>query len=509
MGSDSERVNITLKSAQVEAAAKINSVLAKTLKALHLMSVVVQSDSALDYNLEFLPIMEAGAPPYVSVVMFNERVVSSNKNAFVASKRASGGLYSNFTIQTKQTNTEAVEFYPVILSHVAHAAGVPVIPGFDEDKQIAFLGNDVYDLSTKSAFAHAKKYQQPSLSESFYAETTVDADNKAEYTNATATIIFPLYNTSGELFGVFASHLSIDSLVSDTIGDSTANIIVSLYDANNTVVNGGLLYNSRSLTNNVSLVKALSRELFTVEASIPFLNKVFTLKFTSTSAYVDKNQGVSRWLGMILCAVGFVVGELLCLSLFIFFRLRKSIRDRLRKQRALHALKDSHERTKLLLSRLAKQEAKSRATVDAIPDFVIILNSAGRIVHTNKTFDKLFGYSQKQLEEGLQITTVIPALTANIFVEPKYSSDEADVYIRAVATSNTSVDMDVKCIVKNLHKTGLESSDSMHGGYSTPVTIATPLSVNDTGDEEEEAFAVIGRVAQLENIESFDLRKNK
>jgi PAS domain-containing protein len=499
---DMQRVHMALESIHTDAVVQVNSVLDKTLTALHILKTVVQSNPGIDYSTQFLPVMDAGIPLYVDLVTFNQRVLHSDKDAFISAKRASGGLYSNFTIQTKQTDAEALEYYPVVQSKVSKATQYTVRAGLDPTSEIAYLGQDVYDTTTKNAFAHVIKHQTPSVSNLLFA-TFVDA-NKLRYTNTTIMLLSPIVNQTRDLTGVFATRLNIALLVADTIRNLTTDIIVSLYDTNDTAVNGGLIYDSRSLANNISVANALAQETFTVEANIPFLTNVFRLKCTTTRTFVDQKQGGAKWIGTIICCIVFVVGELLLLSLFIFLRLRKSLRARMRNKRALHALKDSHERTKMLLSRLAKQEAKSRATVDAVPDFVIILNSTGRIVHTNKTFDKLFGYSQKQLESGLQITTVIPALTANIFVEPKYTSEDTDVFLRVIATSNTSVDMDVKCIVKNLYKSGMEASSDVMQGYTTPLT---PLSDNETSDEEDEAFTVIGRVAQLENIESFDLRK--
>jgi PAS domain-containing protein len=506
---DFRRVNFALEAAQANAVVQVNSMLEKTLSTLKLLTAVVQSNPGIDYSTQFLPVMDAGIPLYVDLVTLNQRVLQANKDTFVASKRASGGLYSNFTIQTKQTDAETVEYYPVVQSKVSKATQNAVRAGFDPASEIAYLGQDVYDSTTKNAFAHVTKYQTPSLSNLFFA-TTVDVNNKLQYTNITIMLLIPIINTTRGLTGVFASRLNIGGLVADTVRNLTTNIIVSLYDTNDTAVNGGLIYNSLSLTNNVSVANALAQESYTVVADIPFLTNVFRLKFTSTSTFVDSNQGTLRWIPLIVSCIAFAVVEPLVLSLFIFLRLRKSLRARKRNKRALHALKDSHERTKMLLSRLAKQEAKSRATVDAIPDFVIILNSTGTIVHTNKTFDKLFGYSQKQMESGLQVTTVIPALTSNIFMEPKYTSEEQEMYLRVIATSNTSEDMEVKCIIKNLYKTGMEASDA--APFASPLTLASasPRTVvnNEAEEDEDESFAVIGRVIQDETVEAYDLRKN-
>lgn len=510
---DAQRANTALKAAHADALQQISDALQKTHKSLHLLATVVQANPSMDYATNFLPVMDAGIPPYVNLMMYNDRVLSADKNAYIASKRSQGGLYANFTIFTKQGD-DAVEYYPVALSNVPRAMEFQVHAGFDRLSEIAFLGSDIYEPASKNAFAYLESEQKASISDSFFSETTVDSNNKTVYKNSSILIMLPVVDTtSGALRGSFSAHYSMDQLIADIVQDNTFNFLVTMYDSNNTALNGGLIYNSYSLSNNEEVVKAQKREMFTVQGNITFLTRVYTLKFTSTASYVISKQGASRWIGVIIGAVVLVCGELLCLSLFIFFRLRKSIRDRLRKKRALHALKDSHERTKLLLSRLAKQEAKSRATVDAIPDFVIILNWTGRIVHTNRTFDKLFGYSHKQLEEGLHITAVMPSFTANIFAEPKYSSDESDVYIRAIASSNTSQDMDVKCIVKNLYKTGMEKTGAVSplSSVGTPLTLTptTPIlgTTFDEVDEEDEAFAVIGRVIQQDAVESFDLRK--
>ncbi len=510
---DAQRANTALKAAHTDALQQISDALQKTYKSLHLLATVVQSNPSMDYVTNFLPVMDAGIPPYVNLMMYNDRVLSGNKDAYIASKRSQGGLYTNFTILTKQGD-DAVEYYPVSLSNVPRAMEFQVHAGFDRLGEIAFLGSDIYEPASKNAFAYLENEKKASISDSFFSETTVDSNNKTVYKNSSILIMLPVVDTtSGALRGSFSAHYSMDQLIADVVQDNTFNFLVTMYDSNNTALNGGLIYNSYSLSDNADVVKAQKREMFTVQGDITFLTRVYTLKFTSTASYVISKQGASRWIGVIIGAVVLVCGELLCLSLFIFFRLRKSIRDRLRKKRALHALKDSHERTKLLLSRLAKQEAKSRATVDAIPDFVIILNWTGRIVHTNRTFDKLFGYSHKQLEEGLHITAVMPSFTANIFAEPKYSSDEGDVYIRAIASSNTSQDMDVKCIVKNLYKTGMEKTGAVSplSSVGTPLTLtpSTPIlgTTFDEVDEEDEAFAVIGRVVQQDAVESFDLRK--
>jgi PAS domain-containing protein len=512
---DYAKVFSTLSAARQVTVDLVQQELTDAFRKLQPLSSTVQYTAApLNYKSQFLPIMDSGYPQYVEAVMYCDRVSASDATAYTNNMKSQGGYYSNFAIHsgdqpysTSTTLNAADEYYPVTLSVGVDYFTKSIGPQFNRSKEIAFLGWDLATVANKDAVNIVNATLKPAVGD-VQLKLGGSPNGIQLFQNSTVAALIPIVDASGNrLKGVFAGIFGVEEILTSVVS-GLDNIIVTLIDNNKTAINGGLLYNSLFYANINDIQKVRDSARYNTAQNFTVLNKQYQLIFTSTEDYVNKNAAINRWSGSIIAIVLFIILEGFCLALFFFLRLRLSLRERKNSKRAINALKDGHERTKLLLHRLAKQEAKARATVDAVPFFVIILNSVGRILHTNKNFDKTFGYSESQLQQGLHITAVIPSFTANIFCEPKYSSDEGDVYIRAIATSNQSQDVDVRCVVKNLFSSGLSRMGS-GSSVGTPITPMTPMSPDftDEAGEEDEAFAVIGTTVSNELQDSFDLRK--
>jgi PAS domain-containing protein len=482
------------------------------------LSSVVQYSTSLDYKSQFLPIMDSGYPTYVISLFYCDRVLASNKDTYTSTMKSKGGLYANFTMYSSEKPydastglTNATEYYPVSLSDATTAYSKLISSNFDKKSQIAFLGWDVNTQANKAAIASVLKSLQPSVSNfEFVTNGTTNAQGISLYQNSSATLMIPVVNTLG-LKGVFAATFSVDQILKGALVTLTQGLYVTIYD-NSVSTNRGLIYSSMNYANNADILQTTASATLTISQNFTILNKQFNIVFSSTEDYIATLGGFSRWIGVFFACIGFPILEFLCLGLFLLLRFLRTLKERQTSRRAINALKDGHERTKGLLSRIAKQEAKSRATVDAVPDFVAILNSNGRILSTNRNFDKLFGYSESKLAEGLHITSAIPACTANILVEPKYNSEEEDVYIRAIATPNTGVDLDVRIVVKHLITSGLSKVGNTPREETAIVIPSTPtifesLDSPDNLVEEDEVYAIIGRPVELEVMDKFDLRQ--
>jgi len=95
----------------------------------------------------------------------------------------------------------------------------------------------------------------------------------------------------------------------------------------------------------------------------------------------------------------------------------------------LESLDAAQEQIKHVLERTGIQEQRSRAIMNAIPDFVICILSNGIINHTNVAFLERFQYVKNQVDDTLHINKVIADMTVDQLLELSKSGKYQDGFL--------------------------------------------------------------------------------
>jgi PAS domain S-box-containing protein len=453
----------------------------------------VQYSDSITYSGQFLPITYAdGYPKFVEIIAYGPRVLDSDKSAFINATRAIGPLYANFSMYTTNQPVfatpvlaPATAYYPVILGTMTEKTE-NVTPGFDRKTKIAILGWDIASPVNKQTTALVEATKKSSVSGVLTIPSSAkDPETGAKlFLHSTVWTLNPVFNlTTGALSGILGGSLGVEPLLDSQLL-IIPDVVCTMYDLNATNdYNGGLFYHSKHFANNTDVLSYRTRSLYTISADFNFIDRRYKLVFDTTDNFIVSHMGTERWTGIVVSCIAFVIGEAICIAVAILLRLKVSIDKRAKSKRALTTLKDGYEKTKLLLGRIARQEAKARATLNAVSDFVITVNSTGRIIQTNKVFDKLFGYSETSLQQGLVISQVFTKLANDFFSDPKLMSNDEDVPIQTSAATNYSHDLDVVVVLKNLATISV-------GNNNTGI-----MSGDDDVElqEDEEAFVLVGK----------------
>lgn len=456
------------------------------------------SAGEVNYTSQFIPLLYAqGFPMILSGMYYGERVLDKNKAYFTQKMRAKGGIYTNFTIHKEYVPPgvnlnyfqpyDAAEYYPIIMS----VSSVPNYTG-------AFIGWDWYQVSENvQALNILNDTLQPSMTQATVIPFSPTPQGPQLIVFETVVIMVPVIDiATNTLKGFIAGSIYLNNIISDATNSSIlTDIFYAIYDTNATEDgNGGLIYSSNQYYNNSDVSAILNSAPFRTVQTFQYVNRIYSTVFAPTPNFISNNSSFLKYVGIIISIIVCLILLGGCLVLFFVNRLRKSIIQRQQSRKHFESLKETYERTQELLNRLANQEAKTRSTLDSIPQFVVILNRAGRILQTNKTFDKLFGFSEAQLQKGLYIGTLFTKLDSGFFNDAKYvSTEEETVFLHILATSNEGHEVQVSTVLKTLNSLAEKKVDSLLASHM--------ISPNEVEmNEEEEAFTLIGEpISKIED----------
>ncbi len=467
----------------------------------------------IDYSSQFVPLLNAqgGFSPLLSGVYFAKRVKREDVTAFSASVRAKGGPFSFFYPYQDFTFTSSgfgilplspnkTEYFLITLGALPPQDYKTY--GLDSSTYIPFLGWDWNNPINGDAIVRANRTKKPAVTPFAYFPTN---DTIPLSYGTTVVGMVPVLNTTtNEVQGVIGATILIETIIRSALSDkSLSSVLVTVYDTRSlNDSNGGLVFASNKYANKTNVQPLIDQALFSTQGTLQFIDTNFTVMFTPQGSFVDDNSGILRYTGIIVSIIVFLILIALCIAMFFLNKLRLSLRQRAQSKRRLETLKDSHERTTGLLERLVKQEAKARATIDAFPDyFVILLNRSGRVVQTNRNFDDMFGFSPLQLENGLSAFLLFTSLNSTFFTNQAYlSSTTQDRFLEAKATTNEGKEIDVIFIIKSI---------LVHGHSDAPVDDDKRSSNENIKEleENEESFVLIGRAKQMPEREIIKLDK--
>jgi CHASE1-domain containing sensor protein len=360
------------------------------------------NNGTVDFYKEFVPFSSLAKLVVngTAAVEFSPIVYQGQEAEFVAKVRSYGPDFVNFTLLDRAPNGSLVpsksqaEYYPIVycypISSLAPLLGYNIISSSFEVAPINRAKNLGIDTATP-AFTLIERVK----GFIFYS---------------------PAFSTStGQFLGLAQGLYYVDPLI-NTIKDDTFDLVVFDTDLNvtdpNYVVYSSLLQTNMTYQDELS---AISKYSYSISLPVSVADRSWNLVYLPTSKFLSQYVGWQKWAALAGSLIAVLVIAFI-ISVFIKRIEHNSIVQMLNKER-LTALEESKIKLSSYLERIAEQEEKTRATVDAIPEWVLVVDADGKITSVNLSFEKRFKITKKKLDDGLYLCTMLQELDKFFFTK--------------------------------------------------------------------------------------------
>jgi CHASE1-domain containing sensor protein len=257
-------------------------------------------------------------------------------------------------------------------------------------------------------------------------------------------IMSPSFNSTGYCMGVSLGVFVVDNLFYTAIDKETlSNIDVIAVDT----TSGSLVFDTSKSKNYTNTIKASA---VTSSVNVQTADRIWRVYFVPKSNFYPKFENPLKWVGLF---VSLVLALLLVAgTLIIRIPIQMTISDVNREK--VETLEASQKKLMLLLQKFARQETKARFTINQIDEVVIGVDVQGKVVFANDTFDEIFKYTPTELEQGLNITTILYKLDRDFFTKENVQKFETQGRTKSGDESNFLVS------VKELPKAEGEDTES-------------------------------------------------
>ncbi len=299
------------------------------------------------------------------------------------------------------------------------------------------------------------------------------------------TIMNSIYNTSGGFpHGMIGANLILSDLIKEALSGIISGFDASIYDTNATGSGNYFLYSTRSTTNYTFSSRNDNRTIaeasFTSSANVTFADRIFKITLVPDDTYRRKFDAPVKYIAL---AVSLVLTCILIIGCVILYFSRKLLIARKKRAESgikIDLLKTNQTALKTLLDRIASQESKTRAVINALPEMIFVITSSGKILQTNAAFDNEFPFNQQEMEKGVYAWDIFTELASDFF---RVSDDSKEIQTVAARRFGDVIDVSVR--VRDLRKDGESSSQSND---------VRPNNLNSLHiSEQQEAFVIIAK----------------
>jgi PAS domain S-box-containing protein len=192
---------------------------------------------------------------------------------------------------------------------------------------------------------------------------------------------------------------------------------------------------------------------YTSTRTITVADRKWTIIILPTSDFMKQVLGWQKWValgGCILAAVfvSIVIATLIKRVEYNF------VMNQLNKER-LQLMHESQEKLSGYLEKIANQEQTLRSTIDAIPEWILVVDNYGKILSTNQSFDKKFGMSKKKLEEGVNVNDLFSKIEDGFYRHGEIDTMETQILDRyksevKVAVTTRPINNSYLLVIRNL-----------------------------------------------------------
>jgi CHASE1-domain containing sensor protein len=343
--------------------------------------------------------------PSFSTILFGTTVTNSSRAAFEAMVRSWGGTFTNYYINARDASNiaypaNAAVYYPyyMVLPESLQTINNGFDAGSDEVRRAAlFKSLAIGDIASSSVTLLTGQNVSGIVTYRWFPSTTY-------YSN----VVFRL-----------------DVLLAQGLSETTLNnYYVQFYDLTSstndfwysTIKSSQNPYPSTPVSN---LTAAQHRSMManaplSAITNITVANRVIQAVFIPVST---QSQQYQKWLGL---SLSLAAGFALCILTVIFIRQLHA--SKLRQEvdhRRIHVLEESSRKVTAVMERLDEQDSRARATLDAIPDMICVIDNTGKILTTNTAFDRDLSYTEIK---NMSIQQVLPELPSNYHSMKDYES---------------------------------------------------------------------------------------
>jgi len=429
-------------------------------------------------------------PDNVNTMVYAQMVLNQDRDAFVAKIRSMASeipLYQGFNITGRNANNQVVPMWTeplyAVAIHVAPLKGAQIILGAN------LMANPSRALDILNA----------NLTMNITATPTFTTLRDGSYRPG-VSLYSAVTDLNGTWVGIASVTIRIDELMVNAIPElASRGVYAAVFDLNYTSSDStqGFIVTTQPGPNNTTLITAAQNNItmqqaeFLETGTFSFFDRLYSVVLIPTSSYINSFSSIQKWVPVIVSSILTLILVGICISIMFIRRMNKARKQRAESKNQMKKLRENQDNLRKLLNRIASQEHKARATINAIRDVVIVINRAGRILHTNKAFDKLFVYSEMELERGIQISSLFPDLGEDFFTAVTVDS------VQTVARSRFGISFPMEIVVECL--------DMVDNSIISSVD-----SVSKAAEENEndvEAYVIVGHRKSQKSSDKLDQKE--
>lgn len=344
-------------------------------------------------------------PPFIWSVSYCAYVSRDSIDPFSSLMREKGGTMSNFTVTGRDSLNRVI---PIDRGY-DHLIILWTVPVATDDKIRGYAITT--DYAKNMTAVKAKETRKPAVS-----PVTI-LGNRDDLAIAVA-MSTPVFNEStGAVVGSLNGAIVIGELISSAIAGIITDIHIILIDNSADAPNNGYMYSTEKYANGTTLSavdarKSLSLSPFSTRSNISLADRVYTLVYYPTSRYLSRYERSDKIIALIVPLVLIPMFVTLCIITYIVLRLRETKRALVRRKETLDKMNDKQKSLQDMRNVSAKQVTKFRTIYENIPGYVLVLDSLCNITDMNSKFESDTSFTMKNIEQGLSISTVIPAISS-------------------------------------------------------------------------------------------------
>ncbi|KAL0478661.1 2 TM domain-containing transmembrane protein [Acrasis kona] len=220
------------------------------------------------------------------------------------------------------------------------------------------------------------------------------------------------------------------------------------------------------------------------ENNVTLYNRRFKIVYFHTEKTVNYLKIVP--LGVCL----FVALLTICILVFISFYRRFVVSKRIQEvtRNRIEVLENHRAKLSSLLKKSIKSEAKASGIINAIRDIVVVIDISGRIMQSNKSFDKLFEFSEREWSEGVLLSSIIKDLP------PLFFADAKDEDIKTKLTLRDESSFEVEIMVSSLSIEDFTKKEALpEPAIPTPNNQTTKNQRFEFAESGEESYVILIR----------------
>jgi PAS domain-containing protein len=437
------------------------------------------STTPLTLEEQLVPFVYSGGafPKFVTAISYSEYVPFAQQDDWLQATREKGGYYTDLEITARSATNQPVPapYSPnrAIVTQIVPTASMSTSVGYDQSTDA--LRNETINRAIANGRTAAS------------ARSTLNIEGAS---NVGVHIMAAVYNyTTSEPRGIVAGSILLGQLTFSTVAPITKNLIVSIIDMNVTSEDPykGFIYSTAtsngsiiSYQQNLDLIAAAP---FTASRHVSFADKTLNLVLIPTDAYMEQFNSYIKIIALVVSLSFMLLLLVGCVFLYLARKLLVAKKARASANVQIDLLSANQSALRTLLDRIAMQEQKTRATINAIPDLVCVITYTGKIVQTNQAFDSEFPFTQQELERGVQTYSIFTELASDFY----HDCDESEIETQAARRFGGSIPVlvRVRALDAESKEDSTHSGAQSHSGHNRDVTMTQMV--------DQESFVIIAR----------------